>query len=295
MSAASLYEFRVVLPMTTAEYQVAQLYSVAEASKNETGGGEGIEVVKNEPFGPDSHPDIQPNPNGDTPLLGNRTAGQYTHKIYHLQSKVPGWIRVLAPTGSLEVTEIAWNAYPYCRTVVTNAYMKENFYIKIESMHVDDDRGDAYNTHQLDKDQLGHRQIVNINIAENLVGKNGKPNKDYKEEWDPAKYQTTRTDIQPKRGPLKEDWMKTTQPIMCAYKLVTVWFKWWGLQNKVEAFIQNSEKRIFTNFHRQVFCWTDQWYGKTMEDIRAIEEQAKADLDKAIKEGKPRGTTCEEK
>ena len=34
-------EFRVILPMTVEEYQVAQLYAVAEASKNETGGGEG--------------------------------------------------------------------------------------------------------------------------------------------------------------------------------------------------------------------------------------------------------------
>ena len=32
--------------MTVDEYQVAQLYSVAEASKNETGGGEGVEVQK---------------------------------------------------------------------------------------------------------------------------------------------------------------------------------------------------------------------------------------------------------
>lgn len=29
---------------------MAQLFSVAEVSKNETGGGEGIEVLKNEPF-----------------------------------------------------------------------------------------------------------------------------------------------------------------------------------------------------------------------------------------------------
>lgn len=43
-------EFRVTLPLTVEEYQVGQLYSVAEASKNETGGGEGIEVQKNEPF-----------------------------------------------------------------------------------------------------------------------------------------------------------------------------------------------------------------------------------------------------
>lgn len=27
-------------------------------------------------------------------------------------------------------------------------------------------------------------------------------------------------------------------PKMCAYKLVTIKFKWWGLQNKVENFIQ---------------------------------------------------------
>ena len=43
-------EYRVTLPMTVEEYQVAQLYSVAEASKKETGGGEGVEVIKNEPY-----------------------------------------------------------------------------------------------------------------------------------------------------------------------------------------------------------------------------------------------------
>ena len=39
---------------------------------------------------------------------------------------------------------------------------------------------------------------------------------------------------------------------MTAYKLVTIQFKWWGLQSKVESFIQSTEKRLFTNFHRQV-------------------------------------------
>lgn len=58
---------------------MAQLYSVAQASKNETGGGEGIEVLKNEPFS--ATEGVQPK----TPLLnGNYTAGQFTHKIYHL-------------------------------------------------------------------------------------------------------------------------------------------------------------------------------------------------------------------
>lgn len=49
------------------QYQVGQLYTVAEASKNETGGGEGVEVVVNEPY----------EQNGEK--------GQFTHKIYHLK------------------------------------------------------------------------------------------------------------------------------------------------------------------------------------------------------------------
>ena len=40
---------------------------MAEASKNETGGGEGVEVVTNEPF--------------ENEKMGK---GQFTHKIYHL-------------------------------------------------------------------------------------------------------------------------------------------------------------------------------------------------------------------
>ena len=62
------------MPVTVEEYQIGQLYSVAEASKNETGGGEGVEVLRNEPY--DNYP----------LLNGQYTKGQYTHKIYHLAS-----------------------------------------------------------------------------------------------------------------------------------------------------------------------------------------------------------------
>lgn len=49
------------------QYQVGQLYAVAEASKDQTGGGEGVEVLVNEPYEEDGE------------------KGQYTHKIYHLK------------------------------------------------------------------------------------------------------------------------------------------------------------------------------------------------------------------
>ena len=61
-------------------FLVAQLYAVAEASKAETGGGEGVEVLKNEPYDETHEKYI--------PLMGGRfSKGQYTHKIYPLASK----------------------------------------------------------------------------------------------------------------------------------------------------------------------------------------------------------------
>lgn len=41
-------------------------------------------------------------------------------------------------------------------------------------------------------------------------------------------------------------------------------------------------------FYRQLFCWTDRWYGLTIEDIRAIEEQTKKDLDAKRDLGAPK-------
>jgi len=39
--------------------------------------------------------------------------------LVFIGSKVPSFIRLLAPKGSLEVHEEAWNAYPYCKTVIS--------------------------------------------------------------------------------------------------------------------------------------------------------------------------------
>lgn len=261
-------EFRIILPMTPEEYQVAQLWSVAKSSKENTGGGEGIEVLKNEPF------------TNKKDLFKNYTDGQFTHKLYKLQSKVPWWIRKLAPVGTLVMHEEAWNAYPYCRTIVSNPdYMKENFFIKIESLHVAG-KQEIDNPFELPPDLLNKREIIYIDIVNNPVQAN-----DYNVDEDPTKFLSKKTG----RGMFKSNWRDTTQPIMIAYKLCTVEFKWFGLQGRVEKFIQSSEKRLFTKFHRQLFCWIDEWYGLTMADIRRIEDEVQKELSSQIKEGEVRG------
>ncbi|XP_063853529.1 phosphatidylinositol transfer protein beta isoform-like isoform X10 [Scylla paramamosain] len=266
-------EFRVILPLTVEEYQVAQLYSVAEASKNETGGGEGIEVLKNEPF-------------ENYPLLGDEyNKGQYTYKIYHLKSKVPAFIRLLAPEGSLEMHEEAWNAYPYCRTIISNpSYMKRNFTVMIETLHLAD-MGTQENAHRLTGEKLNMREVVTIDIANDPV----KP-ADYKADEDPTKFKSEKTGRGPLQGP---QWWKKCDPVMTCYKLVTCEFKWFGLQTRIEKFIMDAERRLFTNFHRQVFCWMDQWHGMDMNDIRQLEDTTKDELDEQRKVGTVRGTKGE--
>lgn len=266
-------EFRVILPLNVEEYQVGQLYSVAEASKHETGGGEGIEVRKNEPY-------------TGVPLLNGRfNNGQYTHKIYHLQSKVPWWVKKLAPSGALELHEEAWNAYPYCKTVITNPdYMKANFELRIETLHLPD-RGETQNAHELPPDMLKHREVVIIDIANDPVGTG-----DYKADLDPQKFKSQKTE----RGPLLGNWRENCQPVMTAYKLVVVEFKWWGLQSRVESFIQKQERRIFHLFHQKVFCWIDHWHGMTMDDIRQLEDSTREELDHQRKHDPVRGSRVDD-
>ncbi|XP_039266790.1 phosphatidylinositol transfer protein beta isoform-like [Styela clava] len=276
-------EFRIILPMTVEEYQVGQLWSVAEASKNETGGGEGVDVLENRPY-----------TEGDT-------SGQFTHKVFHLASRVPSFLRHIAPKGSLEFHEKAWNAYPYCKTVITNPdYMKKDFELSIESWHKPD-FGDEENVHGLPPNLLAKREVIRIDIANDEVNSS-----DYKEDQDPKLFKPSADG----RGPLTSDWIQRLKsqengqqrmdsssckmPHMCAYKLVRCNFKWFGLQNMVEKFVHRQERRVFTNFHRQVYCWMNNWLTLTMEDIRRIEDETQKDLKEMRSKGSIKGTKVNE-
>lgn len=267
-------EFRIILPMTVEEYQVAQLYATAEVSKQNTGGGEGVEIFTNEPF---------EKPSAEA-FLGRYNKGQYTKKVYHLASRVPGFVRAVFSESSLSLHEEAWNVYPYCKTVLTNPYMKDNMLIDISTLHLSD-RGENENAHQLSGDELKKRTIVYINIADKVS------QGDYKPEYDPEKFKSTKTG----RGPLlsTEQWFKTCEPYMCCYKLVRAKFKWFGIQSRVENLIMTQEERLFRNFHRQVFCWTDEWYGLTMQDIRKREAEAVEELNKKRVTGEVAGFAAE--
>jgi len=250
-------EYRIPLPVSVEEYQVAQLYMVSKISKQQTGHGEGIQILENRPFDDE---------NGK---------GQYTHKIIHIGSRLPGWLKSFLPTTALQVDEKAWNAYPYCKTVYSIPFLGDRFSISVTTKYLPDG-GTSENAFNKSEAELKDRVVDVVDIAYDPID----PAK-YKAEEDPTIYVSEKTG----RGKLAVDWKETSTPIMCSYKECAVQLRVWGIQTAGEAYIHKVALRdVFLSGHRQVFCWLDEWYGKTVDDMRKMEEETKTELDRLLAE-----------
>uniref|UniRef100_A0A2K6G8R7 Phosphatidylinositol transfer protein membrane associated 2 n=1 Tax=Propithecus coquereli TaxID=379532 RepID=A0A2K6G8R7_PROCO len=253
-------EYRIPLPMTLEEYRIAQLYMIQKKSRNETyGEGNGVEILENRPY-----------------TDGPGGSGQYTHKVYHVGMHIPGWFRSILPKAALRVVEESWNAYPYTRTRFTCPFV-EKFSIDIETFYKTDagENPNVFSLSPVEKDQL---TIDFIDIVKDPV-----PPNEYKTEEDPKLFQSAKT----QRGPLSDNWIeeykKRVFPIMCAYKLCKVEFRYWGMQSKIERFIHDTGlRRVMVRAHRQAWCWQDEWYGLSMEHIRELEKEAQLMLSRKM-------------
>uniref|UniRef100_A0A3P8YFT9 DDHD domain-containing protein n=1 Tax=Esox lucius TaxID=8010 RepID=A0A3P8YFT9_ESOLU len=244
-------EYRIPMPMSVDEYRIAQLYMIQKKSRDETcGEGSGVEILENKPY--------EDGPGG---------IGQYTHKVYHIGMHIPSWFRSILPKAALRVEEESWNAYPYTRTRYTCPFV-EKFSIDIETYYKPDigNQPDVFNMSPAEK-RL--RTLDPIDIVNDPI-----PPHEYLQEEDPRIYRSEKT----KRGPLQEDWIEEYNnnpgktPIMCAYKLCKVEFRYWGMQSKIERFIHDvGLRKVMVRAHRQAWCWQDEWYGLTIQDIRLLE------------------------
>jgi hypothetical protein len=250
-----VYEYRIPLPFSLEEYEVAQLYMVAKFSAAESSGdsGDGVEVLKNEPF-----------------EEGDRK-GQYTHKIYHLASKLPSWMVSLLPKNALLLEEEAWNAYPRCTTVLKCPFLTK-FRLILETNHIAD-RGTSENALNMDAKTLKKRQVEYIDIAMDQPD-------NYVAEEDPTIFKSKKTG----RGPLQEGWTGACEPVMCAYKSVTVDVPYWGFGSRIEKFVaKTAQRKILLEGHRKCFTWLDEWHGLTMQDIRRMEAETAEAISRARK------------
>ncbi|XP_061399922.1 cytoplasmic phosphatidylinositol transfer protein 1 [Musca vetustissima] len=251
-----LKEYRIAMPLTCEEYQIGQLYMIARHSLEQSGEGEGVEIITNEAC--------------EDPEYGK---GQFTEKRIHLSSRLPYWIQTICPR-VFYVTEKSWNFFPFTKTEYTCSFIpKLNVFIKTK---YEDNNGTSENCLNLSEDDLKRRTIDIVDIAFDDLPNN----KHYKKEEDPKLFKSTKTN----RGLLVEGWRETDKPIMCSYKLVDASFEVWGLQTKVEDFIQRSIRDVLLLGHRQAFAWIDEWYGMTLEDVREYERKIQEETNKKLRQ-----------
>ncbi|KAI7793605.1 putative membrane-associated phosphatidylinositol transfer protein 2-like [Triplophysa rosa] len=255
-------EYRIPMPMSVEEYRIAQLYMIQKKSREESEGeGSGVEILENRPY-----------------TDGPGGSGQYTHKVYHIGQHIPSWFRSILPKAALRVEEESWNAYPYTRTRYTCPFV-EKFSIDIETYYKPDTgtQNDVFNMSGAERRQ---RDVDPIDIVKDVMALH-----EYLAEEDPKLYKSVKT----QRGPLNDDWIAEINnnpgkmPVMCAYKLCKVEFRYWGMQSKIERFIHDvGLRKVMVRAHRQAWCWQDEWYGLTMEDIRHLELETQLALAKKM-------------
>uniref|UniRef100_A0A3Q2XDB6 Phosphatidylinositol transfer protein, membrane-associated 2 n=1 Tax=Hippocampus comes TaxID=109280 RepID=A0A3Q2XDB6_HIPCM len=261
-------EYRIPMPMSVDEYRIAQLYMIQKKSREEScGEGSGVEILENKPY--------RDGPGG---------SGQYTRKVYHIGKHIPSWFCSILPQAALRVEEESWNAYPYTRTRRTTCPTPATNRTSSVCLWLRRDKGQwvscAHCCTSPIKSTAAGSPADPIDIVKDYIAPH-----EYLAEEDPRLYRSLKTG----RGPLSEDWIQEInrspgdRSVMCAYKLCKVEFRYWGMQSKIERFIHDvGLRKVMVRAHRQAWCWQDEWYGLTMEDIRQLELETQLALAKKM-------------
>lgn len=245
-------EYRICMPLTVDEYRIGQLYMISKHSNEQSGGGEGVEVVRNEPCTDPKH-----------------GSGQITEKRIYLNSKLPTWMKRFVPM-VFYLTETAWNFYPYTITEYTCSFLPR-FHVKIET-HFKNDNGCSKNVFGDDPTPMDN--ICFLDILSDPI-----PEKHYKKSEDLSDWVSEKTG----RGPLVDGWRNDSKPIMCSYKRVTCSFEVYGFQGRTEDFVHRNIRDILLVGHRQAVAWIDEWHGMTLEQVREYERKQQEETNCKLK------------
>ena len=251
------------MPTNVPQYQIGNLYMCNQRTRETQGGGEGIEIVKNEPY------------------EEGEEKGQYTHKIMHFKSKVPAFIRWAIPDKYLHLHEKSHNSYPHFHTLYEMPGMGKDFYLLVESQHVpfDKEKGAPDNLLNLTKDELKQRVVQYLDILDSSP-------KPEKKEWDMHGFSCPEAQVNQKletgKGTKKykanenevPSWVENYDgELMICIKVVKFLFHWRGLQSAVENKAMSVLHDVFLDAHRSLMSYSKTWYPMNLDDIRRIEHE----------------------
>ena len=261
------------MPLSLEEYRLGMLFSVSKASALETTGGQGVELLVTRPF--------------DDPQHGG--AGVYTEKLLRIGRRLPLVLQKIIPSKQLDklvLVERCWNCFPKVKTAYECPFAKD-FSMTIDTVCVDDDAGCAEEGHGLSPQEKANCRVEVLDIFS--IDKD-----QYRAEEDPTKVTFTKA---ASRGPLVKGWAGSCQKIMCVYKTVKVHYpvrcsrtnenqlscfvlttpllQVRGLQDTVEKIaLKKGIQDVVHRFHRQMFCWMDEWIDLDDAAIQAFERDS---------------------
>lgn len=230
------------LPMTTEEYAVAHQHTVLTMTEAESAGGFQVEILENATMTHD--------------VLGKVDK---THKIMHLRSMIPAMLRSIIPEDACVVEETSYNAYTRCHTVYKNRYFSSNTFSMVFNTINIDGADVLSNPFGYVPEHAGSIECINIDLHENIINPS----------FDPSIYYHEISG----RGRLSAGWVdrykSMAMPIMVSYKHLTVEVNNFAM-GWVTGEIEKAMRRVVRSVQQRIFCTMDEWYGKTMEEIRAL-------------------------
>ncbi|PAA50983.1 hypothetical protein BOX15_Mlig008412g3, partial [Macrostomum lignano] len=239
-----LVEYRIPMPCSVAEYRLGQIYMIAKHCRQQSQLSEGVRVMLNEPY--------------ESPELG---PGRYCEKKIYLGSRLASWTNRLLPGDGIFVLEKSYNHFPTTKTGTCSYIPRLN--IQVDTKFVDY-QIDIENIFSLSQSDLDRRRVVTIDIAADQLD-----SRKYRADEDVSQL-TSPTG----RLPLLPGWQSRARPLHCCYKLVRAAFPVWGLQTRVEAYVQDRlVQQLLLHAHRQAAAWMDNWLGLSEDEIRTIESQ----------------------
>lgn len=173
---------------------------------------------------------------------------QHTVKKMDIANKLPMLVRKVMPCKSaLHFVETSFNAYPRCSTTYRSEFFKEEkFLVTVNSVHLQGVVDMKENVLDVPMEIWKKTSFIDINIAD--------------------------------KSSLEADWHVTGDVVMTAMKHVSIVVNLFGF-GWLTSNVRDSLTGVFQSAHQKGFSEKDEWQGMSLEDIRKMEEDVKAQLD----------------
>lgn len=234
----------IYMPFTLDEYNIGHLVTTAMISKREALSGTHVEVLENEEA-VDEH-------------MGKC---QRTVKNIDFSKRAPVLVKSLFPKRALTLKESSWNAFPHCRTLYrSGAFSEEKFRGKVDSLYKEGYHEPANPfPHLPDASRI---ETIDIAAEAQLEG------------LDLRAYKTSDG-----RGEFTEGWPQREKKVITIYKRVEVDANAPLFGGKLALEGEKQFRKIFVQGHQEIVRGFEQWKDMTMEQVRALEERTKKELD----------------